>query len=63
MRLYELTLLLFNFYLDENTRNSCSLCIGAMVRTNSELFTNYGNLLVPFLLIAMQEEGVFVTFT
>eukprot|EP00111_Clytia_hemisphaerica_P000317 TCONS_00000828-protein len=46
------------FFESEDNKNeeACSLCIGAMIKSSSELFTSYGSLLVPLVLVAMQQE-------
>lgn len=41
---------------DNKNEEACSLCIGAMIKSSSELFTSYGSLLVPLVLVAMQQE-------
>ena len=48
----------FSFIFSENNMNdTCALCITSIVKSAPEMFNNYGNMIVPLVLVAMQSEG------
>ena len=50
----------FSFIFSENNMNdTCALCITSIVKSAPEMFNNYGNMIVPLVLVAMQSEGQF----